>query len=113
MSSLRATSALECPFLQQLLSLLDNLRGHHRSPASSTGSVKTADAFFAIFLDTPQNATLGDAKGLDDLCLFAGTLHAKLGGEHAKGSQITFSMLEHGLRATEVEPLSVLSHDAD
>jgi hypothetical protein len=33
--------------------------------------------------------------------------------EHAKRSQITFGMLEHGLRATEIEPLSILPHDAD
>jgi len=41
-----------------------------------------------ILIDTPQNATLGDSKGLDDLCLFAGTLDAELCGEHAKGKTL-------------------------
>ena len=63
-------------------------------------------------VDTPQNATLGDSEGFNDLCLFAGTLGAELCGEHAKGSQITFGMLEYGLDAAEIEPLSILPHDA-
>ena len=100
-------------FLEPLLSLLDDFRGHHQSAASSTGFIKTFDAFFAILIDTAQNATLGDSKGLDDLCLFAGTLDAELCGEHAKGSQISFRMLEHGLRAAEIKPLPVLPHNAD
>jgi hypothetical protein len=84
-----------------LLSLLDDFRGHYRSTASATGFIKPVDAFFAIFIDTPQNATLGNAKGLDDLCLSASALDAELCGEHAKSSQITFGMLKHGLRATK------------
>jgi hypothetical protein len=75
--------------------------------------IETGDAFFAIFIDTPQNATLGNSKGLDDLCLFAGTLYAELCGQHAKGSQISFRMLEHVLRDTEIEALSILPHNAD
>jgi hypothetical protein len=34
-------------------------------------------------------------------------------GKHAKGSQIPFAMLEYGLRAAEVRPLSILSHNAE
>jgi capsule polysaccharide export protein KpsC/LpsZ len=33
--------------------------------------------------------------------------------EHAKASQIPFVMLEDGLRAAEVRPLSILPDDAD
>jgi hypothetical protein len=75
--------------------------------------VKTGDAFFAIFTHTPQNATPGDSERSNDVSLFAGTLHTQLCGEHAKRSQISFRMLEHGLRAAEIEPLSILPHDAD
>ena len=99
-------------FREQLLSLLDDFRGHHRSAASLTRFVKAVNAFFAILVDTPQNATLGDSKGFNDLCLFAGILGAELCGEHAKGSQITFGMLEYGLDAAEIELLSILPHDA-
>jgi len=83
------------------------------APRARPGLQKTVDAFFAIFIDNPQNATLGNSKGLDDPYLFTGSLDAELCGEYAKGSQITFSMLEHGLRAPKIEPLSVLSHNAD
>ena len=100
-------------FLKPLLSLSYDLRSHHRRPASSTRSVKTLDAFFAILVDTPQNAALGDSKGFDDVCLFAGTLDTELCGEHAKGSLITFRMLEHGLRSAEIEPLSLLPHNVN
>ena len=42
----------------------------------------------ATFIDTPQHAALGDSKGLDDLCLLAGTLNTKLCSDETKGSQI-------------------------
>ena len=100
-------------FLEELLSLLDDLRGHDRRPASSTRSVKALDALLAILFDTPQNAALGDAKGFDDVRLLAGPLDAELRGEHAKGSQITFRVLKHGLRAAEIEPLSILTNNAN
>lgn len=58
-------------------------------------------------------AALRDSKGIDDLCLFAGSLDAGLRSEHAKGSLITFDMLEHGLRVAEVKPLSVLPQNAN
>ena len=99
-------------FLEPLLSLFDDFRGHHRSLTSSTRFVKPVDAFLAILVDTPQNTALGDSKGFDDLCLFAGTLDAELYGEHAKRSQITFRMVEHGLRTAEIEPLPIPPHDA-
>ena len=100
-------------FLKELPSLLDDLRGHDWRPASSTRSVETLDAFLAILLDTPQNAALGNAKGSDDVRLLAGSLDAELRGEHAKGSQISFRVLKYGLRAAEIEPVSVLTNNAD
>ena len=96
-----------------MLSQLDDLWRHHRRAASSTGFVKTFDAFLTIFVHTPQNTALGDAKSFDDLRLFAGALDTQLCRIHAKGSQIPFAMLEYGLRAAEVRPLSILSDDAD
>jgi hypothetical protein len=100
-------------FLKELQSLLDDWRGHDRRPASSTRSVKALDAFLAILLDTPQNAALGDAKGPNNVRLLASPLDAELRGEHAKGSQIPFTVLKHRLRAAEIEPVSVLTNNAD
>jgi hypothetical protein len=67
----------------------------------------------AILLDAPQHATFGNAKGSDDVRLLHGPLDAELRGEHAKGFLITFGMLEDRLGPTEIDPLSILSHDAD
>jgi hypothetical protein len=67
----------------------------------------------AILVDTPQNAALGNSEGFDDVCLFAGTLSAELSREHTERSQIPFRVLKHGLRAAEIEPLPVLTYDAD
>ena len=99
--------------VQQLLRTLDDVGCHHRRRADSTRFEEALDTFFAILLDTPQNATLGDPKGADDLSLLAGTLVAQLGCEHAKRLQIVLGMLEHGLSAAEIEPFSVPLHDAD
>jgi len=100
-------------FRQLLLNQSDDFRSHHQSAASATGFVKSLDAFVLIFVDTPQHAAFGNAKGLDNLDQFARTLNAELCREHAKASQIPFVMLEHGLRAAEVRPLSILPDDAD
>ena len=67
----------------------------------------------AILLHTPQNAALGDAKGFDNVRLLASPLDAELRGEHAKGSQIPFTVLKHRLRAAEIEPVAVLTNNAD
>jgi capsule polysaccharide export protein KpsC/LpsZ len=66
-----------------------------------------------IFVDTPHYAAFGNSKGLDNVNQFARTLNAQLCREHAKASQIPFVMLEDGLCAAEVRPLSVLPDDAD
>ena len=99
--------------LEALLSLHDDFRGHHPSPANSTRLVKTSDAFLAILFDTPYHTTLGDPEGFDGLRLFAGTLDAQLCGEHAEGWLIALSMFENGLNAAEIEPFSILPHYAD
>jgi len=96
-----------------LLSQLDDFRSHHRSAASATRFVESLDAFGLIFVDTPQHAAFGNSKGLDNVDQFARTLNAELCREHAKASQIPFVMLEDGLRAAEVRPLSILPDDAD
>ncbi len=99
--------------VQQLLRTLDDLGRHHRRRTNSTRFEEALDTFFAILLDTPQNATLGDPKGADDLRLLAGTLVAQLGGEHAKRWQIVLGMLKHRDSAAEIGPFSVPLHDAD
>ena len=104
---------LEVTGVQQWLRTLDDVGRHHGHCAASTRFEEALDTFFAILCDTPQNATLGDPKGADDLGLLAGTLVAQWGGEPAKRWQIVLGMLEHGLNAAEIEPFSVPLHDAD
>ncbi|MHB9080187.1 MAG: hypothetical protein ACYC3X_22165 [Pirellulaceae bacterium] len=79
---------------EALPSLLDDLDRHHRSPTHSPRLVKTLDALLAIHLDTPQHATLGDAKGSEYVGLSDGPLDAELRGEHAKGFLIPFGNLD-------------------
>jgi hypothetical protein len=100
-------------FFQELPGPLDDFGGHHRSPAGSPRLVEALDALLRIRLDAPHHAALGDAKGSDDVGLFDGSLDAELSGEHAKGLLIPLGMLEDGLRSAEIDPLSVLPHDAD
>ncbi len=100
-------------FFQQLPSLFDDFGVHHRSPASSSRLVEALDALLAIFTDRPQHATFGDAKGPDNIGLLDGPLDAELCGEHAKGFLIPFSMLEDRLYPAEIDPLSILPHEAD
>jgi hypothetical protein len=71
------------------------------------------DALLAILVNASQHAALGHAKGSDDIGLFDGSLDAELRGEHTKGFLISFVMLEDSLGPAEIDPLSVLPHDAD
>jgi len=112
-AQLASDLGLGVAFLEELLSLLDDLPGHDWRPATSTRFVKALDAFLAIFLDTPQNAALGDANGPDDVRLFADPLDAELCREHAKGAQIPFPVLKHGLRPAEIEPESIPTRNTD
>ena len=92
-------------FFQQVLGLLDDFGGHHRSPANSPLLIEALDAVSAIRVDTPQQAASGDAKSSDDLGLFDDPLDAELRGEHVKGLPIPFGMLEDGLRPAKINPL--------
>ena len=90
-----------------------DLGGHHGGATASARSVEAVDPFLAILRDAAEDAVLGDSEGANDLCLGTRTLATELRGEHAKGLSIVLGMLEDGLDAAEVGPLTVLADHTD
>ena len=56
---------------------------------------------------------LRDAKGPHDVRLAASPLADQLSSKHPKSATVTLSVLEHRLDAAEIDPMAIISYNAD
>ena len=99
--------------VEPLLSFREHRRCQDIGTSRGAWGKESFEALFAIGCHTAFDAVSGDAKSTNDVDLPTGTLANQLGDEHPERGPIIGGMLEDGLDAAEVGPLTVLLNDTD
>ena len=97
--------------VEQLLGLLNDLAGHHGRPTSATRLIERFASLLAILLDRSLDADGRDAKGLDEVHLFAVAIANELCSEHPERVAIIACMRKDREDAREVGPPVVFIDD--